>query len=173
MSVVGCTVTMHGVVIEVPVAAQVFASLIPEMVNDALVVRARKSARPLGAGEVVSSTIRNCRRVTGAPVLLVMRRVSANVPNVDALAGSLVKLRNRLGGAAADTKASRSTKGIAPSRRIGEARFSGPGAPRRCPAPVKEPFVSTNRKSTAFSPVSLGLPGVAHPTPAWNEHSDR
>src|SRR5687767_9385588 len=133
MSVVGCTVTMHGVVIGVPVAAQVFASLIPDTVNDALVDRARKSAMPPGAGDVVSSTIRNCSRVTGPPVLLVMRRVSASVPKVDALAESPVVSRTWLGRADAPTEVSSSSKGIALSRRIGEAKFSGPGAPRRRP----------------------------------------
>src|SRR6476659_2976423 len=64
----------------------------------AVEVRGRKSAIPLGAGNVVTSTTRQRRRVTFPPVLLVTVRRISSVPKVELLGGSEVKSRTRFGG---------------------------------------------------------------------------
>src|SRR5262245_11189116 len=94
-------------------------------------VRGRKSAMPLGAGNVVRSTMRNRRRVTLPPVLFTIVLRVSNVPKVELLGGSDVKSRTRFGGDCAATHvSSRFTENEA-LRSIGELMFSGPGAPRR------------------------------------------
>src|SRR5262245_2736653 len=69
----------------------------------AVEVRGRKSAMPLGAGNVVKSTTRKRKRVTLPPVLLTTDRRMSNVPNVELFGGSEVKSRTRFGGDAAAT----------------------------------------------------------------------
>src|ERR1044072_6420818 len=66
----------------------------------AVEVRGRKSAMPLGAGNVVRSTTRKRKRVTLPPVLLTTLRRMSNVPNVELFGGSDVKSRTRFGGEA-------------------------------------------------------------------------
>src|SRR4026209_932611 len=94
-------------------------------------VRGRKSAMPLGAGNVVRSTTRKRKRVTFPPVLFTMVRRISNVPKVELLGGSEVKSRTRFGGDAGATQTSRTFTAKDAFRSIGELRFSGPGAPRR------------------------------------------
>src|SRR5262249_55629099 len=94
-------------------------------------VRGRKSAMPLGAGNVVRSTTRKRNRVTFPPVLFVTLLRMSNVPKVELLGGSEVKSRTRFGGDAAATQTSRTSTLNDALRSIGELRFSGPGAPRR------------------------------------------
>src|SRR6476660_1229887 len=94
-------------------------------------VRGRKSAMPLGAGNVVRSTTRNRRRVTLPPVLFTTVRRMSNVPKVELLGGSEVKSRTRFGGDAAATQVSSNFTANDAFRSIGELRFSGPGAPSR------------------------------------------
>src|SRR5687768_16567976 len=77
----------------------------------AVEVRGRKSAMPLGAGNVVMSITRNRRRVTLPPVLLVMVLRISRVPKVELLAGSEVKSRTRFGGDAPPTHGSRKIVG--------------------------------------------------------------
>src|SRR6185295_5079496 len=130
-------------VVAIPFEAKhVAASLTPDTTTS-VDVRVRKSANPLGAGKVVMSMTRNLNRVTGAPVLLTTRRRISSVPNVELFAGSDVKSRTRFGAFAAATVASISTIGIVVKLTSGDDRFSGPGAPKRCPAPADVPFVST------------------------------
>src|SRR5689334_16320847 len=85
-------------------------------------VRGRKSAIPLGAGKVVTSTTRNRKRVTLPPVLLTMVRRMSNVPNVELFGGSDVKSRTRFGGDAAATQTSRRFAAKEALRSIGELR---------------------------------------------------
>src|ERR1044072_3422190 len=94
-------------------------------------VRGRKSAMPLGAGNVVRSTTRKRKRVTFPPVLLITLLRISNVPKVELLGGSEVKSRTRFGGDAGATQTSRTLTVKEAFRSIGELRFSGPGAPRR------------------------------------------
>src|SRR5262245_47030944 len=94
-------------------------------------VRGRKSAMPLGAGNVVRSTIRKRKRVTFPPVLFTMVLRISNVPTVELLGGSDVKSRMRFGGEAGATQTSSRFTANDALRSIGELRFSGPGAPRR------------------------------------------
>src|SRR5262244_3488839 len=94
-------------------------------------VRGRKSAMPLGAGNVVRSTTRKRKRVTLPPVLLTTDRRMSNVPNVELFGGSDVKSRTRFGGDAAAAQVSSRFTANEAFRSIGELRFSGPGAPRR------------------------------------------
>src|SRR5215470_11307360 len=70
-------------------------------------VRGRKSAMPLGAGNVVRSTTLHRRRLTFPPVLLTTVRRMSNVPNVELFGGSDVKSRTRFGGDPAATHVSR------------------------------------------------------------------
>src|ERR1043166_2238433 len=69
-------------------------------------VRGRRSAMPLGAGNVVRSITRQRKRVTLPPVLLVTVLRISNVPNVELFGGSDVKSRTRFGGDAAATHVS-------------------------------------------------------------------
>jgi len=94
-------------------------------------VRARRSATPDGAGNVVMSMMRALSRVIGAPVLFVNLRLTLIVPNVELLAGSLVKSRTRFGGNEAATQGNTKLAETPLSRRIGLVRLSGPGAPSR------------------------------------------
>src|ERR1043166_6513545 len=66
-------------------------------------VRGRRSAMPLGAGNVVRSITRQRKRVTLPPVLLVTVLRISNVPNVELFGGSDVKSRTRFGGEAGAT----------------------------------------------------------------------
>src|ERR1051325_1004998 len=97
----------------------------------AVEVRGRKSAMPLGAGNVVRSTTRKRRRVTFPPVLLTTVLRISNVPNVELFGGSEVKSRTRFGGDAGATQISNRSTAKEALRSIGDERFSGPGAPRR------------------------------------------
>src|ERR1051325_2532270 len=97
----------------------------------AVEVRGRKSAMPLGAGNVVRSTTRNRKRVTFPPVLLTTVQRTSSVPKVELFGGSDVKSRPRFGGDAAATQTSRRSTVNEALRSIGELRFSGPGAPKR------------------------------------------
>src|SRR5688572_32094655 len=97
----------------------------------AVEVRGRKSAMPLGAGNVVMSITRNRRRVTLPPVLFTTVLRMSSVPNVEFWAGLDVKSRTRLGGDAPPTHGSSRNSVKDAFRCIGELRFSGPGAPRR------------------------------------------
>src|SRR5262249_22825472 len=69
-------------------------------------LRARRSAMPLGAGNVVVSITRKRKRVTALPLLFVIVLRTSNVPKVELLAGSLVKSRTRLGGDGVATQGS-------------------------------------------------------------------
>ena len=73
----------------------------------AVEVLGRRSAMPLGAGNVVRSITRKRKRVTFPPVLFVMVLRISNVPNVELFAGSEVKSRTRFGGDAPATQGSR------------------------------------------------------------------
>src|SRR6185369_5138727 len=97
----------------------------------AVEVRGRKSAMPLGAGNVVRSSTRKRKRVTFPPVLFTTVLRISNVPKVELLGGSEVKSRTRFGGDAGATQTSRTLTAKDALRSIGELRFSGPGAPRR------------------------------------------
>ena len=57
-----------------------------------------RSANPLGAGNVVRSTIRKRSRLKLPPLLFTSFRRTSNVPNVELLAGSEVKSRTMFGG---------------------------------------------------------------------------
>src|SRR5678816_1461265 len=72
----------------------------------AVEVLGRKSAMPLGAGNVVRSTIRKRKRVTFPPVLLTIVRRTSRVPKVELADGLDVKSRTRFGGEAAATQIS-------------------------------------------------------------------
>src|SRR4030095_5059314 len=150
-SVVPCTVTL----------------LVPEphggrstVTTTAVEVRGLKSAIPEGAGNVVKSTTRIRRRVTFPPVLLVIVLRISRVPKVELFGGSEVKSRTRLGGAAFPTQVSSRFTANEAFRSIGAERFSGPGAPSRCPAPADVPLVSTKMKSAALLSLSLTVPPV-------------
>src|SRR4029079_2772722 len=92
-------------------------------------VRGRKSAMPLGAGNVVRSSTRKRKRVTFPPVLFTTVLRISNVPKGELLGGSEVKSRTRFGGDAGATQTSRTFTTNDVLRSIGELRFSGPGAP--------------------------------------------
>src|SRR4051812_31850847 len=79
--VVPCTVAVHGGTSGAPVAAHVAASLMPRTTTE-IDVLGRRSANPLGAGNVVISTIRKRSRVMFAPVLLTNLRRRLSVPKV-------------------------------------------------------------------------------------------
>ncbi len=127
-SVVPWTVIVHGVVAEPVEARHVFGSVIPLTVAFTE-VNARKSAMPPGTGSEVMSMIRNRSRVTGAPVLLVIRRRKATVPLLVFGGAESVRSRARLGSTAAPLVASSITVVNGLLRTIGLVRFSGPGAP--------------------------------------------
>ena len=69
-------------------------------------VRGRKSAMPLGAGNVVKSITRKRRRVTLPPVLFTIVRRMSIVPKAELLGGLDVKSRTRFGGEVAATHGS-------------------------------------------------------------------
>src|SRR5688500_6218564 len=94
-------------------------------------VRARRSAKPTGAGKVVTSMMRKRSRVTFTPVAFVTLVRKESVPKVELFAGSLVKSRTRLGGEPELTHGKILLPGICALRWTGEVEFSGPGAPRR------------------------------------------
>ena len=121
---------VQGVVATPLDAKQVAASLIP-LTTTSVDVLVRKSAIPDGAGKVVISMTRNLRRVTEAPVLFTTRRRISKVPNVELFGGSEVKFLTRLGGDAAEMVESSNNRPNDAVRLIGDARFSGPGAPKR------------------------------------------
>src|SRR5919206_1679391 len=128
----------------------------------AVEVLGRKSAMPLGAGKVVRSITRNRKRVTFPPVLLTTVLRMSRVPKAELFGGSEVKSRTRFGGDPAAPHTSRRFTANEAFRSIGELRFSGPGAPRRWPAPADVPLVSTNTKSAALLFVSFRAPSVGH-----------
>src|SRR5687768_18283234 len=100
--------------------------------------------------------LRRPPRSTLFPYTTLFRSMSS-VPNVELFAGSDVKSRTRFGGDAAATHGSSRFTANEAFRWIGELRFSGPGAPRRCPAPADVPLVSTKTKSAALLLVSFGV----------------
>src|SRR6476659_5443604 len=72
----------------------------------AVEVLGRKSAMPLGAGNVVKSITRKRKRVTFPPVLLTIVFRMSSVPKVELFTGLDVKSRTRFGGDAAPTQVS-------------------------------------------------------------------
>src|ERR671913_300794 len=81
----------------------------------------------------------------------------SSVPKVEFCAGAEVKSLTRLGGDEPATHGSSSAMPNEALRWMGDERFSGPGAPRRWPAPALVPFVSTKTKSAALLFVSFGV----------------
>lgn len=128
----GCSSTVPSIVTEhgAGFGEQVPASLIPATTTD-VDVRERKSAKPDGAGNVLTSMILKRSLVIGLPVLLTTRRRISSVPNVELFAGSDVKSRTRFGGKEAACDESTIKTAVVAFRSIGDDRFSGPGAPRR------------------------------------------
>ncbi len=114
-------------------------------------VRGLRSEIPDGAGNVVRLAMRKRRRVMLPPVLLVNVRRIESVPKVELFGGSLVKSRATFGESKSAWVGSSGELLIAVPTLVGADKFSGPGAPRRWPAPALVPFVSTNRKSLALS----------------------
>src|SRR2546423_3428804 len=117
-----------------------------------LPVIGRKSAVPDGAGKVVISMMRKRRRVTAAPVLFVTLRRMSSVPKVEVDPEPGVKSRARAQAEVVEPllvqPGSTSDSLIVALRSTGEDKFSGPGAPSCCGAPVPAvPCVSTNMKS--------------------------
>src|SRR5262249_30354066 len=92
-------------------------------------------------------------------------RLIESVPKVALFAGSEVKSRTRFGAPDWDAKGSIGTIGRV-LRLTGDDRFSGPGAPRRCPAVVMVEVVSTNRKSETLLFVSIRFPLLGQPPAA-------
>ena len=90
-------------------------------------------------------------------MLLVNVNLKSIVPKVELFAGSEVKSRTRLGGLAPLTQGSKAAAEKLALRWIGDDKFSGAGAPSRCPAPADVPFVSTKIKSAALLFVSFGV----------------
>ena len=129
-------------IVEAAVAAHVALSLIPATTTETD-VRGLKSAKPNAAGKVSRSMIRNLNRVTAPPVLLTNLRRIDSVPCDELFAPSGVKSRTRLGGLADETVESTRRVENVLLRWIGDERFCGPGAPKRCPPPADVPFVST------------------------------
>src|ERR1051325_3823511 len=118
-SVVPNTVTEHGAVAGVPVAAHVVASVTPLTVI-ASESSTLKSAMDGPGGSVLISTTRKRNRVTGAPVLFTKRRLIDNVPFVPFVTG--VKSRTRFGTAPAPMFESTNNAGTDRLSR-GAARF--------------------------------------------------
>ena len=129
-NVVPSTVTVQGGD-PAPDAVQVPASVTPVTVT-LVDVKALTSATPgVPLISVLISTIRNRKRVTGAPVLFTKRRLTESVPLAPFVTG--VRSRTRFGGAGPPKFESRSSPIIVLLRSSGLARFCGPGAPRRRP----------------------------------------
>src|SRR5262249_36201747 len=93
------------------------------------------------------------------------------VPKWLLFGSSCVRSRTKFGAALSGCVGSRSaTLTPLPSRfalygrtpRTGADRFSGPGAPSRCCAPLLVPLVSTNPKSAELVSVSFGRPPRKH-----------
>ena len=113
------------------------------------------------------STIRNRNRLMGTPVVLVNVRRTSYVPKVEFWEGTEVKSRTTFGGSWRRSHVSSLDAVRAkPSREVGEVRFSGPGAPSRCPAPALVPLVSTKTKSAALSLLSCTC-AVVGPGVVW------
>ena len=106
---------------------------------------------------MVMSMTRHLSRVTLPPVRFWTFLRISNVPKVELFAGSEVKSLTRFGGEAAVTHGSKLKTAKLALRWMGDDRFSGPGAPNRCPAPADVPFVSTKIKSAALLFVSFGV----------------
>src|SRR5689334_13780051 len=83
-------------------------------------VRGRKSAMPLGAGNVVRSTTRKRKRVTFPPVLLTMVLRISSVPKVEFWTGTEVKSLTRFGGDAGPTHVSSKVTAKDAYRSMGE-----------------------------------------------------
>src|SRR5215217_6837931 len=110
-------------------ARHVALSVIP-LTTTLVEVKALRSAIPAGTEIELISTMRTRRRVTAPPVLFTKRRLTESVPF--AAFGSIgVRSRTRFGGAGPPMFESRNSTGIVLLRRIGFAKFCGPGAPNR------------------------------------------
>src|SRR5215813_5437643 len=132
--------------------------LLVETITSDDVIR-RKAAHVAAAGNVVMSITRKRRRVILPPVLLVNVRLISRVPKVPL--GTPAKLRTRFG--ADDDPTAPSSNAASNELRVnGALEFSGPGAPRRCPAPTLNPLLSTKTKSVALSFASFGMPSCVH-----------
>src|SRR5215213_3771687 len=108
--VVPNTVTVHGAVFGVPVAAHVAESLTPLTVISSE-LSALKSAIAPDVGKALKSTIRKRNRVTFAPVLFTKRRLTDNVPFI-AFGNCGARSRTRLGAVGDPFVASTSNAGI-------------------------------------------------------------
>src|ERR1043165_3088036 len=138
-----------------------FVPVIETVAGDAPEVMTRRSAVPSGALKVERSMTRKRRRVMGWPVLFVTVRRIESVPKGPSVwfGVLMVGSRKRLGDEEELAAGSSSESVTAElSRWTGECEFSGPGAPRRAPAPMSVPVVSAKKKSDALSPVSFGRP---------------
>ncbi len=119
-----------------------------------------RSAIPEGAGKVARSMIRKRRFVKAEPVLLVNLRRTKSFPKVALFGGSLRLSRATFGEALSACAGSTSDCVMfEPASRTLE-RFSGPGAPRRWPAPALVPLVSTKMKSVLLLSLSSGNPAL-------------
>ena len=152
--------TVHGVA-EEPVEAKHVAGSVMLLTTIEFELRTRKSASPDGAGIDEISTMRNRRRVTGAPVLFTYRRRIESVPSEELFAGSEVKSLTRFG-AAVEPFVESSNNAVTVELMTGSVKPSGPGAPRCWPAAVFVPAVSAKKKSCALLFESFGRPVVGH-----------
>src|SRR5215831_18735959 len=126
-------------------------------------VLGRRSAIPLAAGNVAMFSNRKRKRVRLPPVLFVYVRRRSMVPNVLLFGASEVLSRTLFGAAPATEQVSSRVRGVPVPVKTGALKFSGPGAPSRCPSPAEVPFVSTNIKSAALLSVSCRNPSVGVP----------
>src|SRR5215207_4640599 len=110
-------------------ARHVALSVIP-LTTTLVDVKALRSAIPPGTATELISTMRKRSRVTAPPVLFTKRRPTESVPFA-ALGSIGVRSRTRFGGAGPPKFESSNNAGIVLLRRIGLARFCGPGAPNR------------------------------------------
>jgi hypothetical protein len=94
-------------------------------------VRGRKSAMPLGAGNVVRIDYAKSQARYVASGVIHDRSANVQRSESGVVGGSEVKSRTRFGGDAAATQISSRFTANEAFRSIGELRFSGPGAPRR------------------------------------------
>jgi hypothetical protein len=136
-------------------------SVVPPPVSATVValdVIGLRSAVPEGWGNVVRLITRKRRLVMFAPVLLVNLRRIESLPNVALFGGSLVKSRPMFGATLSPCNGSIAECVMVAPVSLALERFSGPGAPRRWPAPALTPFVSTKMKSAALSSLSTGKP---------------
>src|ERR1043165_2805235 len=139
-----------------------FVPVIETVAGDAPEVMTRRSAVPSGALKVERSMTRKRRRVTACPVLFVTVRRMESVPKGPSVEFGVfcVASRKRLGGRDELAAGSSRESVTASLRWTGAWEFSGPGAPRRAPAPMSVPVVSTKKKSAALSFVSFGEPSA-------------